>query len=118
MFEKLLDWRQFGMLKHWIRTGDLNIIKITHDDIKLLQEVCLYFGMDKLSQTLYNMNQTRPCSSYNPQKPEDDYKKLYEWACLNLSNADDFVYSNIEEFCWKNMLIWDINVVKVFIGEN
>eukprot|EP01084_Bolivina_argentea_P255959 430735_1 len=80
-FQEYMDWEQFAIVKHWIRNENLNLIAVEVDqniNIKSLQIVCSFFGMDGLSMALYKVKDND--KYYNPMRPEEDVKQQYKWS--------------------------------------
>ena len=101
-----MNWNQFAILKHWIRTSNLRILELRsdRDELQILHRVCMFLGMDKLSQALYD-NIPNKIDYDNPMNPKEDNKVQYLWLRPPDFEKDQYYVNNVEE--WTQKVISD-----------
>eukprot|EP01084_Bolivina_argentea_P095546 171762_1 len=115
LLQEYINWEQFGVFKHWMRNGNLNIIGFGKNaqELQSLQRVCLFLGMDHLSKTLIDKYESE--EYYNPMRAQYDNKQLFIWIkepdlTSNTYHASEFVkdivrdgYSHTEYAYWRKL---------------
>ena len=85
--EEFMNWTQFGIFKQWIRTNDIKVLECGKSELQGLHSVCMFLGMDGLSQALYDHVSSIDKVEYgNPMDPSEDDKLQFLWM-----KSPDFV---------------------------
>eukprot|EP01083_Nonionella_stella_P068052 180445_1 len=87
LLEEYMNWNEFAVFKHWIRTNQLNIIGLGNckEELKTLQKVCIFLGMDQLSKALHESAGTHGLVCPHGLNHAWHHDKWRDWLAEKLS---------------------------------
>lgn len=84
-------------MKYWnyfiifLRTGIIFNSNINY----IMEEITKLGGVPLLDKYYIKYNKLKNCKEYNPQKPEEDFRQLYDWVILTTTNLKSFQVSEL-----------------------